>query len=142
MFFLGLTLQSTMQNLQSKFFSLAIPNKSRRFYFLFSLTLFLRVYWEAKIVLQTWAAKINPIIQKVLVNLSKIMRFLHIFLFPTQILAKSMNFMPINHCQVTFRVRFSKYLPNYHMPKLFLCINPNYVITSIQTVQQAVLWYE
>ena len=129
-----------MQNLQSKFFSLAIPNRSSRFYFLFSL--FSRVYWEAKIVLKTRAAKINHIIQKVLVNLSKIMRFLHVFLFPTQILAKSMNFMPINHCQVTFRVRFSKYLPNYHMPKLFLCINPNYVITSIQIVQQAVLWYE
>lgn len=129
-----------MQNLQSKFFSLAIPNRSSRFYFLFSL--FSRVYWEAKIVLKTRAAKINHIIQKVLVNLSKIMRFLHVFLFPTQILAKSMNFMPINHCQVTFRVRFFKYLPNYHMPKLFLCINPNYVITSIQIVQQAVLWYE
>ena len=80
-----------MQNLQCKFFNLAIPNKSSRFYFLLSLTL--RVYWEAKIVLQTWAVKINHIIQNVLVNLSKIMRFLHIFLFPSQILAKCMNFI-------------------------------------------------
>lgn len=73
-------------------------------------------------------------------NFPKIMRFLHIFFFSTQILAKSMNLKPINHCQVTFRIHFSKYLPNYCMPKIFLCINPNYVIISIHIVQQAVLW--
>lgn len=142
--FLGLILQSTMQNIQSKFFSLAMLIRSSRSSFLLSFNLIVKsIYWEANIVLQTWVSKTNHIIQKVLANLSKIMRlFLPIFLFPTQMLAKSMNLMPISNCQVTFRIRVSKYLPNYHTPQMFLCINPNYVITPFPIVQQAVLWYE